>query len=286
MTVTVVPFCRLAFSKRRWPAVVAEIARFARRAVEVPVWIAILVAVLVAVRAVVAVETAMLATIIVAVAAIIAIEPIAVAILARLIVVLPVIVAVVVPLRTIVIALLRLELALRHSFARATLAAELPATLATQLRLAIAFADLRLRAVAAILVLVVKLFTVMRILRIERLRARQTGLVFAALAHLLLAIGQNDAVVVLGVLQVIFSQHAVTGRQRIAGERYIFLSYVRRRSAHLNVGPGALKTAGQRVLRFAVVVIATVIIVIVVAAATATILLSLPHGLPFTLLWF
>ena len=110
------------------------------------------------------------------------------------------------------------------------------------------------------------------------------ALELAALAHLLFAIGQDDAVVVLSVLEIILGQNPIAGRQRVAGQRDVLLGDVGGRTAHLHVRSRAFETARQRVLRFAVVVAA--IVIVVVATAAATILLSLPHGLPFTLRWF
>ena len=59
----------------------------------------------------------------------------------------------------------------------------------------------------------------------------------------LLAIGHDDAIVVLGMLQIVFCEHAVARRLRIACKRQIFLSDMRWRAANLYVGPVGLKAA-------------------------------------------
>ncbi|MBB3658997.1 hypothetical protein FHX15_004257 [Rhizobium sp. BK650] len=103
-----------------------------------------------------------------------------------------------------------------------------------------------------------------------------------ALLHLRLC-GGNDAVIVLGVLQVIFSNDAVAGALGVTRELSIFLSDVLRSAADFHIGAGAVIGPGQRVSAFAVkivvIVISTAAIVIVVIAtpSTALILLSWPH---------
>lgn len=49
--------------------------------------------------------------------------------------------------------------------------------------------------------------------------------------HLLLAVGHDDAIVVLGVLQIVLCQHRVSGRQSIARQLHVFLGDMRRRAA-------------------------------------------------------
>ena len=102
----------------------------------------------------------------------------------------------------------------------------------------------------------------------------------AALAHLLLAKGHDDAVIVLSVLHIVLGQHRVAGRMRIARQLHIFFRNMRRRAAQLDIRPGALKAPRQRILRLAVSVV-RVVVVIIATATAAAILLSLPHGLPF-----
>jgi hypothetical protein len=100
----------------------------------------------------------------------------------------------------------------------------------------------------------------------------------AALSDLLLAEGHDDAVVMLGVLQVVLSQNRVTGRLRVACERDVLLSDMSRRAAQFDVRPRTFEATRQRVLTFAVLVI-IVVVIIVAAAAASAVLLSLPHGL-------
>ena len=99
----------------------------------------------------------------------------------------------------------------------------------------------------------------------------------AALSDLLLAEGHDDAVVMLGVLQVVLSQNRVTGRLRVACERDVLLSDMSRRAAQFDVRPRTFEATRQRVLTFAVLVI--IVVIIVAAAAASAVLLSLPHGL-------
>jgi hypothetical protein len=93
----------------------------------------------------------------------------------------------------------------------------------------------------------------------------------AALLLQLVAIGHDDAVVVLGVLQVIFGEHRVAGRLRVASERQIFLGNMRRSAPDFHVGTIGFETARKRILALSIPV--------VIVAATAAILLSLPHCL-------
>jgi hypothetical protein len=97
-----------------------------------------------------------------------------------------------------------------------------------------------------------------------------------ALLRHLFAVAQDDAVIVLGVLKIIFRQHRIAGRERVTSQRNVFLGNVRRRATDFHIRPRTLEAAHQRVLGFAVVVV-------VVPTATAAVLLSLPHGLPFTI---
>ena len=105
---------------------------------------------------------------------------------------------------------------------------------------------------------------------------------------LLLAIGEYDAIVVLGVLQVVLSENRVTRRLGIASQLEVFLRDVCGRTAHLDVGTVRFIAPRQRVLPFARVLIRTAAtiaittVMIVAAPATAAMLLSLPHGLPFS----
>lgn len=113
----------------------------------------------------------------------------------------------------------------------------------------------------------------------KRMRPRGTVAhgVNAALLRHLLAITENDAVVVLSVLKIILCQHGIARRQRVTRQGYVLLGDVRGRAANFHIRPRALETAHQGILRF------TVIVIVVVSTATATVLLTLPHGLPFML---
>jgi hypothetical protein len=108
---------------------------------------------------------------------------------------------------------------------------------------------------------------------IVRLSGAAAERIHAALGHLL-AVAQDDAIVVLGMLQIILSKYRIARGQRVSRQRDILFGDVRGRATDFYIRSRALKAAHQGVLRFAVVVIPT---------ATATVLLSLPHGLPFTL---
>jgi hypothetical protein len=98
----------------------------------------------------------------------------------------------------------------------------------------------------------------------------------AALSDLLLAEGHDDAVVVLGMLEIVLGENGISARLRVSRKRQILLGNMGGRAADLDVGPGALEAPRQRVLTPAVLV---VVVIIVVAAATSAVLLSLPHRL-------
>lgn len=98
--------------------------------------------------------------------------------------------------------------------------------------------------------------------------------VSATLADLLLTVGHDDAIIVLGMLEIILRQHRVTGRLGIARQRHIFLGDVGGCTAQFHIGTVAFETPRERILAFALL-----IVLIVVAAAASAVLLSLPHGL-------
>jgi hypothetical protein len=91
----------------------------------------------------------------------------------------------------------------------------------------------------------------------------------AALLLQLLAIGHDDAAIVLGVLKVVLREHRIAGGLRIASERQIFLGNVRRRATDLHIRAIGFETARKRILALPIPVV----------AASAAILLSLPHCL-------
>jgi len=110
--------------------------------------------------------------------------------------------------------------------------------------------------------------------------ARDTDVLAVAIGHVaalrlqLLAIGHDDAAVVLGVLQIILRQHRIAGGLRIASERQIFLGDVRRGAPDLHIRAVGFETARKWILALPIPV-----------AATAAILLSLPH-LPLRLPYY
>jgi len=137
--------------------------------------------------------------------------------------------------------------------------------------------DLRLLTATEFVAFLVAEFVVDALRACKRVRPRCAiaHRVHAALLRHLLTIAEDDAIVVLSVLKVVFGEHRIARRQRIACQRDVFFRDVRRRAANLYVRPRALEAPHQGILRFAVIV--------VVSSATATVLLTLPHGLPFML---
>jgi hypothetical protein len=101
-----------------------------------------------------------------------------------------------------------------------------------------------------------------------------------AFLHLRLC-GGNDAVVVFGVLQVVFCHDAVAGALGVAGKLRIFLGDVLGSAADLYVGAGAIVAASQRISALAVeivvIIASTAAAVVTATPATALILLSWPH---------
>ena len=96
--------------------------------------------------------------------------------------------------------------------------------------------------------------------------------------HLLLAVGEDDAVVVFGVLEIVLGENRITRGLRVASQGDVLLGNVRRSSANLYVRSVRLEAPGKRVLAFALVMV----VILVVAPAPASMLLSLPHRLPFS----
>ncbi len=112
---------------------------------------------------------------------------------------------------------------------------------------------------------------------------------FTRLLDLLFAVSEDDPVVMFCVLQVVFGEDVVAGGLRIAGELKIFLGDMGRRAPHLHIRTVRLEAASEGVLSLPVAGMTIIIVVVVVdvVAATATaMLLSLPHGLPISLLSF
>jgi len=128
---------------------------------------------------------------------------------------------------------------------------------------------------------------VTHVVHVDRVHVRASRPVLLAAIHIaaallqhLLAIGQDDPIVVLGMLEIILRQHRISGRLSVACQLDVLLSHVGRGATHLYVGTVRLEAARQRILMLTVVAL----VIVVVPAATAAVLLSLPHGLPFSLL--
>jgi hypothetical protein len=110
--------------------------------------------------------------------------------------------------------------------------------------------------------------------------------VAAALRDLLLAEGHDDAIIMLGVLQIVLSQYRIAARLCVARQHDVLLCDMGRRAAQFDVRPRAFEASRQRVLTFAVLIAAIAAVIIVVATAAASaVLLSLPHGLHSRQLW-
>jgi hypothetical protein len=89
----------------------------------------------------------------------------------------------------------------------------------------------------------------------------------------------------LSVLQIIFGQHRITRRLSVARQRQIFLRDMRRRATDFHFGSVGLEASRQGIIPFPVVIIMAVILVVavtIIPATAAAMLLSLPHGLPFS----
>jgi len=101
-----------------------------------------------------------------------------------------------------------------------------------------------------------------------------------ALLHLRLS-GCNDAVIVFGVLQVVFSDNAIARTLRVARKLCVLFSDMLRGTTNLNVWAGAVVGPRQRVAALAVEIVVIVIsaaaAVVVATPATALVLLSWPH---------
>jgi hypothetical protein len=106
---------------------------------------------------------------------------------------------------------------------------------------------------------------------------------FLGLLTLLLAIGENDAIVVFSVLEIILCENVIAGGVGIASELEILFGDVCRRTADLHIGAVGFEAPRQRVLALPVALMVVVVhTVVIVAAAATTMLLSLPHGLPIS----
>jgi hypothetical protein len=97
------------------------------------------------------------------------------------------------------------------------------------------------------------------------------------LGDLLFAERHDDAVIVLGVLEIVLGQHRVTRRLCVARESDVLFRNMGGRAPQLDVRARAFEAPRQRVLTLPILIV--VIIIAVVAAASSAVLLSLPHGL-------
>ena len=91
----------------------------------------------------------------------------------------------------------------------------------------------------------------------------------------LLAIGHDDAAIMLGVLQIVFRKHRITRRLGVARQGHIFFSYMSRSAPNFNVRAIGFEAARERIV--VVAALAVVIVVIIAPPTTAAILLTLPH---------
>jgi len=89
----------------------------------------------------------------------------------------------------------------------------------------------------------------------------------------LLAIGHDDAAIMLGVLQIVFCKYRIARRLGVARQGHILFSYMSRRAPNFHVRAIGFEAAGERI----VVVTAAALAVVVVPPTSAAILLSLPH---------
>jgi hypothetical protein len=125
-----------------------------------------------------------------------------------------------------------------------TLAPVVVARLAFAARLGLG--ELRLRLVAVRTVVAVLLAELIgqsdRLAEARRPRpARAVLHVSAALSDLLLPVGHDDAIVVLGMLQIVFRKHWIATRKSIPRQSDVFLCDMSRCPAQLHVGTGAFK---------------------------------------------
>lgn len=104
----------------------------------------------------------------------------------------------------------------------------------------------------------------------------------------LLAMGEDDAVVVLGVLEIVLSENRIARRQRITRQRQVLIGDRLGRAGDFSVRTVAVVGARQRVLGLALVVMtptaAALMSAAVAPAPAPPVLLSLPHRVLVSLL--
>lgn len=97
----------------------------------------------------------------------------------------------------------------------------------------------------------------------------------------------DDPIVVLGVLEIVFSHDTIARRLRVPCERHVFLSNMSRVAANLHIWPVALVIPRERTLPAAALVVAVAVTwiaaAVVVTAAASAVLLSLPHWAPISI---
>src|SRR5690606_32869656 len=102
------------------------------------------------------------------------------------------------------------------------------------------------------------------------------------LRHLRLR-SHDDAVVVLGVLEVVLRHHTVTGALRVARQCRVFLGDLLRGSPDVHVGPVALIAARQRIGALAATIVVIVVAIVIAAASAHAPVLLWPHSYLFML---
>lgn len=137
----------------------------------------------------------------------------------------------------------------------------------------------RLLAISFIVTVIGVDIVLIRAVAVAILIVAATVLTLEPLLHLRLG-GSNDAVIVLGVLKIVFRYHSVTGALGVASKIGIFLGDMLGRSADFDVRTGTVIGPAKRISALAVEVAAAAIVV-AAAPSTAFVLLSWPH-LSFT----
>ena len=119
------------------------------------------------------------------------------------------------------------------------------------------------------------------------------GAAIRVILHLRLAIGEDDAVIMFSVLEIVLGKHRVARCCRVARHGQVLLGDTCSRSRHFSVGTVALIAPGDRVLTLAIMIVGVGTVAVVVATATLattgtspSMLLSLPHDLPISLAVF
>ena len=115
-------------------------------------------------------------------------------------------------------------------------------------------------AVAVVLLVAIAFIVAIELLRLRHLRLRR----------------RDDAVVVLGVLEIILAGNPIAARLRVARELHVFLGHMQRGAANLHVAAVALVRALQGIGPLAVVAVA--ITHAATAALVVVVLLSWSHS--------